>query len=80
VIREAIERTGGELHDPGRLFRSSSLLRSFRTIFEDFRQSYVLRFSPSVTNQPGWHALTVGVPSVRGATIRARQGYYAAVR
>lgn len=78
LIQEAAERTGGESHQPSGLFRASSLLRSFRTILDDFRQSYVLRFTPTDSNQPGWHALDVEVPSLRGVTIRARQGYYAA--
>lgn len=76
VIRLAAERTGGQLHEQSRLFRASSIARAFKRIFDDFRQSYVLRYSPSGVKMPGWHAIVVQVPSAKGATIRARQGYY----
>ena len=46
IITQAAERTGGELHKQSRFFRSSSIARAFKTIFDDFRQSYVLRYSP----------------------------------
>jgi hypothetical protein len=75
IIAEAAERTGGTLHNPSYFF-GSSVLRTFRTIFQDFRQSYVLRYSPTGVKRGGWHAIAVQVPSVAGSTIRARQGYF----
>jgi hypothetical protein len=75
IIAEAAARTGGTLHDPSYLF-GSSVLRAFRTIFDEFRQSYVLRYSPSGVGRGGWHAIVVRVPSMGGVTIRARQGYF----
>jgi VWFA-related protein len=75
IIAEAAALTGGMLHDPSYLF-GSSVLRAFRTIFDEFRQSYVLRYSPTGVPRGGWHAIVVQVPSVSGATIRARQGYF----
>lgn len=76
IIKEAAERTGGEVHTPTRFFRSSSLLRDFRTIFDDFRQSYILRYSPARVPVRGWHAIEVAVPAIKGSTIRARKGYF----
>ena len=76
MMTQAAERTGGQLHEQSRFFRASSIARAFKTIFDDFRQSYVLRFSPSGVKGPGWHAIAVSVPSAKNATIRARQGYY----
>ncbi len=76
LIVDAAERTGGALHTPSFFFRSSSLLRQFRTIFDDFRQSYVLRYSPAGVDPKGWHAIVVTVPGIKDATIRARQGYF----
>ncbi|MFI5178077.1 MAG: VWA domain-containing protein [Vicinamibacterales bacterium] len=76
AITRAAERTGGELHKQSRLFRGSSIARAFKTIFDDFRQSYVLRYSPHGVTASGWHAIVVRVPKVGDATIRARQGYY----
>ena len=49
---------------------------NFKAIFDDFRQSYVLQYSPAGVKGQGWHALAVTVPSAKDATIRARQGYY----
>jgi VWFA-related protein len=75
LVRVA-ERTGGEAHEQSRFFRASSIARAFKAIFADFRQSYVLRYSPNGVPSPGWHPIVVSVPSAKGATIRARQGYY----
>jgi len=76
ILDDAAARTGGQLHTQSFFFRSSSLLRAFKTIFDDFRQSYVLRYSPSGVDPRGWHAIKVEVPAVKDATIRARLGYY----
>lgn len=76
IIREAAERTGGELHEGSFFFRSRSVLGAFKKIFDDFRQSYVLRYSPEGVAMPGWHAIDVRVPAVKGVTVRARAGYY----
>jgi hypothetical protein len=76
VLTRAAERTGGQLHGQARFFRGSSIARAFKTIFDDFRQSYVLRYSPSGVKAAGWHAIVVLVPAAKDATIRARQGYY----
>ena len=76
IIQDAAEHTGGELHRESGLFRSRSVLNAFRRIFDDFRQSYVLRYTPKGVVARGWHAIEVQVPSVKDATIRARRGYY----
>ena len=75
IIAQAAARTGGTLHEPSYFF-GSSVLRAFRTIFDEFRQSYVLRYSPAGVARGGWHAIAVQVPSMSGVTIRARQGYF----
>jgi VWFA-related protein len=76
ILTQAAERTGGQLREQSRFFRASSIARAFKSIFDDFRQSYVLRYSPSGVKGPGWHAIAVLVPASKDATIRARQGYY----
>jgi hypothetical protein len=76
IITQAAERTGGGTHDPSGFLRIGSVARTFRTIFTDFRQSYVLRYSPKDVPATGWHSIAVEVPGIRGATVRARQGYY----
>ena len=76
VIGEAALRTGGTfLEDPSSFF-GSPVLRAFKTIFEEFRQSYVLRYSPAGVPRGGWHAIAVEVPTMPGVTVRARQGYF----
>ena len=78
IITQAAERTGGQLHEQSRFFRASSIARAFRSIFNEFRQSYVLQYSPSGVKPSGWHTIAVQVPGARNVTIRARQGYYGA--
>ena len=48
---------------------------TFRRLLGDFRQSYVLYFSPTGVDRQGWHPLSVRV--VRSGTheVRARSGY-----
>lgn len=78
VMTQAAERTGGAFHEQSRFFRASSIARAFRSIFDEFRQSYVLQYSPSGVKPEGWHTLGVGVPKAKDARIRARQGYFGA--
>jgi len=76
MIEEAAMRTGGVLHKQSRWFRASSVVKAFKSIFDEFRQSYVLRYSPTNSSARGWHAIVVTVPKVKDPTIHARQGYY----
>ena len=76
ILSMAAERTGGQQHGQSRFFRASSIARAFKIIFDDFRQSYVLHYSPAGVTGAGWHAIAVTVPAIKNATIRARQGYY----
>jgi VWFA-related protein len=76
ILTQAAERTGGQQHGQSRFFRASSIARAFKSIFDDFRQSYVLHYSPSGVKGAGWHSISVVVPAAKNATIRARQGYY----
>ena len=63
----------------GRLFKIEST-RSLSTVFlqvlNEFRQRYLLSYSPTGVSQEGWHQLTVRVKG-RNATMRARPGYLA---
>jgi VWFA-related protein len=73
-LREAAELTGGRAHD--RLFGSPDPVDEFQRVFDDFRTSYVLHFTPVGVEAGGWHELLVEAPGAPGATVRARQGYY----
>jgi Ca-activated chloride channel family protein len=73
-LERAADRTGGAMHSS--VFRDPTI-REFSRILDDFRASYVLRYSPSGVGRAGWHAVAVDVPKIRGATVRARSGYFA---
>jgi VWFA-related protein len=62
----------------GRLFEASSerdLRERFLEVLEDIRARYVLRFTPDVAGQPGWHALGVRLRGRKGELL-ARPGYW----
>jgi len=72
-LQELCTNTGGRLID----VRDSSEFRgTFLSLLKEFRQRYLLSYTPSVATQPGWHALDVRVKG-RSATVKARPGYFA---
>jgi hypothetical protein len=72
-VERAAERTGGEKH---RSRFGDPAVKTFASILDDFRQSYVLRFSPAGVTARGWHRIRVDVPAQPSYTIRARSGYF----
>jgi hypothetical protein len=48
----------------------------FSRILEEFRVRYLISYSPEGVTSTGWHQLEVRVRK-RGATVRARPGYFA---
>jgi hypothetical protein len=72
-LKEAVERSGGDLHRGG--FRRADAVAAFSKVFEEFRQSYILHYSPEGVPGTGWHELRVEVPAGR-YTVRARPGYF----
>jgi hypothetical protein len=75
VLTEAAERTGGELRGRG-LFGDADPVSAFQRVFDEYRQSYVLRYVPENVERDGWHELSVTVPRAPNATVHARRGYY----
>jgi len=79
ALDDVAEATGGLAHTPAAAWMTEpggSLVPEFKKIFDDFRQSYVLRFSPTGVRLQGWHELTVAL-KLRGTyKIRARRGYF----
>jgi VWFA-related protein len=72
-VEQTATRTGGDKHksrfgDPA--------VRTFAQILDEFRQSYVLRYSPNGVKPNGWHAVVVQVPAQPALTIKARSGYF----
>jgi len=68
ALDASIEQTGGTL----RLVRSG--VDGFKEVLDDFRSSYLLRYTPHGVTGGGWHAIDVRV-SRPGVTVRARKGY-----
>jgi VWFA-related protein len=75
ALRDATLRTGGDLHDAG-FFAAADAADIFRKVFEDFRVSYVLHYSPTGVQRNGWHPLKVTVPKFPKYSLRSRQGYF----
>ena len=74
LLTEAAETTGGELRGRG-LFGDTDPVAAFKRVFDDVRQSYVLRYSPREVEAGGWHELAVTLPKMPAATVRAPKGY-----
>jgi Mg-chelatase subunit ChlD len=72
VLRAVAETTGGEVVT---IQSDESLSETFLAALEDFRTSYVLRYTPTGVTLPGWHDVTVSVKN-RSYTGRARRGYW----
>ena len=74
AIAAGAEATGGALHQT-ELILEPTLGGTFKKAFEDFRNSYVLRYTLKGVPAGGWHAIEVTVPRARGYTVKARKGY-----
>ena len=72
LLRLVAESTGGELHGP--TLTGTGTVGAFKRVINEFRQTYVLRFTPE-GDRAGWHQLKVTVPKSPRLTIRARGGY-----
>ena len=74
AISAGAEATGGALHQT-EVILEPTLGGTFKKAFEDFRNSYVLRYTLKGVAAGGWHRIDVSVPRARGYTVRARKGY-----
>lgn len=72
-LGELAEQTGGRLF----MIESTRNLSSvFLEVLGEFRQRYLISYSPAGVSREGWHELTVRVKG-RNAAVRARPGYLA---
>jgi VWFA-related protein len=69
------ESTGGRFHGIDALGLHRNFSDEVRRIAEDFRQGYVLRYTPQGVQREGWHDVAVRVPSRPTAVVQARRGY-----
>ncbi|HXQ76773.1 MAG TPA: VWA domain-containing protein [Gemmatimonadaceae bacterium] len=72
-LKNLTEETGGRV-----LFANSNqdLRAMFIQTLSEFRERYVLSYSPSGVSPTGWHRLTVKLKTKAG-TVTARRGYFA---
>jgi VWFA-related protein len=69
-LKELATRSGGESLSTD----FGSLQKTFRQIVDDFRNRYVLAYTPRGVPETGWHPLEVRVKE-KGYKITARRGY-----
>jgi hypothetical protein len=48
---------------------------AFKTIFDNFRQSYVLQYTVKGVPPGGWHTVSVRTPKFPQYTVQHRKGY-----
>lgn len=73
-LDRSVQRTGGTLQ------RTQNAAEALAGILEDFRSSYVLRYTPRQVPTPGWHEIKVSLKRPGSFSIRARKGYEAVAR
>ena len=72
-LRDLSEATGGRTIE---IESTRDLDAMFRGILDEFRQRYLISYSPQGVTSGGWHSLDVRVKG-RNSTVRARPGYLA---
>jgi Ca-activated chloride channel family protein len=74
-LRDLSELTGGTFYVAG---STQNLEATFVTILNEFRQRYLVSYSPRGVPGEGWHRLEVHVKG-RGVDVKARPGYFASI-
>ena len=75
--------TGGAFHGPSpdsRSGRNPDTVAAARRVIEEFRQSYVVQYTPRNVATNGWHTVSVGVKGVDSKGVRTRAGYFDTAR
>jgi len=72
-LRDLTASTGGSLFE---IESTADLDAAFLGVLNEFRQRYLLSYSPRGVSKDGWHQIEVRVKS-RKATVKARPGYMA---
>jgi Ca-activated chloride channel homolog len=72
-LRDLCDATGGRLMEVESTWNLSSV---FLDVLDEFRQRYVISYSPREVAKDGWHRLEVRARN-RKATVKARPGYFA---
>jgi Ca-activated chloride channel homolog len=72
-LRDLSEATAGSFYDAG---ATTNLGATFIRILSEFRQRYLVSYSPRGVAGEGWHRVDVRVKS-KGLEVKARPGYFA---
>jgi Ca-activated chloride channel family protein len=72
-LRDAAAQTGGRVIE---MDSTGNLTTTFVSILDEFRQRYVVSYSPAGVSKDGWHTLQVRVKG-RSVPVKARPGYFA---
>jgi VWFA-related protein len=72
-LRDVTSFTGGRLFE---VEKTANLGSIFLNVLEEFRQRYLVSYTPRGVAKDGWHKLEVRVKN-RRATVKARPGYLA---
>ena len=81
ALKKAAEITGGGTHGfDGDAGNYGNPVRVFKNVFNDFKSSYVVQYSPEDVEFGGWHEIKVSVKGVDPVGIRARKGYFGVSR
>ena len=70
-LDDLAEVTGGRVHEVG---HDQDLASTFKAILDEFRQRYLITYTPKGVQKAGWHKLEVRV-NRSGARVKARPGY-----
>lgn len=70
-LRALVRQTAGELIE---LESAEDVSQTFVGVLQEFRQRYVLSYSPRGVESDGWHEIEVRVKR-RGVSVKARPGY-----
>ena len=70
-LRDLGRQTGGDVIE---VESTRDLRGRFQSILEEFRQRYLISYTPRGVDRNGWHDVTVRVKG-RSATVRTRPGY-----
>jgi VWFA-related protein len=73
ALSEVASATGGRVYS---LLPQRHVPKGLERALEDFRSSYMLRYTPKGVELPGWHDVRVAVANGKGYDVRARRGYF----
>ena len=76
-LKDVADVTGGTVFD---VDSTRDLEGAFARILAEFRQRYLISYVPRRVSKDGWHKVEVSIRGRRGATVKARSGYFAGER